>query len=110
MFEGNGAPIVNAVLERRAGDFDASEGEVHEGVLLIRPVKRRHACCGRPLTRVVEVGTPPHSWGLWWCRECERLYSIGPKLPKNVWVSALARECISLYEAYIAAVAAFRDS
>jgi len=39
------------------------------------------------------------------CTRCERTYSIGPKLPPDVWVSALARTCIELFREYQAALA-----
>jgi hypothetical protein len=105
MWNAGGEPIVNAICELRPGEWDASEGEVSNGVLVMRPTKRRRRCCNDELYCVVEVENGTLTWGLWRCRHCERSYSIGPKLPGG-WVGRLADICIELYCDYQAAVAA----
>jgi hypothetical protein len=93
----DGVRIVNAIREMRPGDWDASEGEVVDRILIMRDAKRRQRCCGQELVLVAEASHPSlGTWGLWRCSCCERRYSIGPKLPRT-WVSALARFCIELY-------------
>jgi len=104
-WEAGGVRIVNAIREMRPGDWDATEGEVRNGILLMKMAKRRRVCCGQMLERVVEVRRGSLTWGLWRCTRCEAAYSIGPKLPPT-WVSSLARACIELYCSYHAAVAA----
>jgi hypothetical protein len=103
--EAGGVRIVNAIREMRPGDWDATEGEVVDGILVMKVAKRRRSCCDQQLERVVEVSRGSLTWGLWRCTRCERTYSIGPKLPPT-WVNALARACIKLYCEYQAAVAA----
>jgi hypothetical protein len=98
-----GVEIVNAIREMRPGDWDASEGEVVDGVLVMRPTRRRRRCCGEDLVLVAEAARGSLTWGLWRCRRCERTYSVGPKLPPT-WVSALARACIELYCEFVAKV------
>ncbi len=95
-WDAGGVLIVNAIREFRPGDWDASEGEVVDGVLVLRPIRRRRRCCGQDLVLVAEAVRGNLTWGLWRCRRCERTYSIGPKLPPT-WVNALARACIELY-------------
>lgn len=102
-WEADGTPIVNAIRED-IGNWEASDGEVVRGILIMRMAQRRRSCCGRPLERIAGVRRGSLTWELWSCTECERTYSIGPKLPPT-WVSALARECIELYCDYRAAVA-----
>jgi len=102
--DANDGRIVNAICQLRPGEWDASEGEVVDGILVMRPTTRRRLCCDRPLELVVEAGDGPRTWGLWRCRRCERTYSFGPKLPAT-WVGVLARACIGLYEEFQAKVA-----
>jgi hypothetical protein len=108
---GGGELIVNAICELRPGNWQASRGEVERGVLLMRPCRRRRRCCGESLILLAQATHPEHSsftWGLWRCGRCGRSYSIGPRLPQGVWVSAIARICIELYRDYQAAVLAGR--
>lgn len=108
----DGERVVNAICELRPGQWDASEGELIDGVLVMRPARRQHDCCGKELDLIVEVAHPnqeSRTWGLWRCKRCERSYSIGPKLP-NAWIGAIARVCIELYCDYRAAVATARDT
>jgi len=97
--------IVNAICDLRPGDWDASVGEVIDGILVLRRTRRPTQCCDRELVLVAEASRGTLTWGLWRCSRCERSYSIGPKLPPT-WVSALARACVELYRDYRAAVAA----
>lgn len=106
--EAGGVRIVNAILDN-TGEGNASEGEVSHGILIMRRVERRRSCCDQPLARAVEVGQGSFTWGLWRCTRCERTYSIGPKLPPGVWVSALARTCIELFREYQATLAALKE-
>jgi hypothetical protein len=55
MWNTDGAPIVNAIRELRPGDWDASVGEVSDGVLVMRPARRTRRCCDDELYCVVEV-------------------------------------------------------
>jgi hypothetical protein len=104
MDSGASGEIVNAI--RQGVDAcEASEGEVVDGILVLRPAKRTTHCCDEPLELVAEARRGSMTWGLWRCKRCERSYSIGPKLPPT-WVSALARTCIALYCDYRDAVAA----
>jgi hypothetical protein len=98
-----GVPILSAIREMRPGDWDASDGEVVDGVLVMRPIRRRRRCCGEELVLVAEAVRGDLTWELRRCRCCERTYSIGPKLPPT-WVSALARACIELYCEFVAKV------
>jgi hypothetical protein len=50
-----GTEIVNAIREMRPGDWDASEGEVVDRILVLRPAMRTRRCCGRDLELVVEA-------------------------------------------------------
>jgi hypothetical protein len=102
--DGDGV-VVNAILELKPGDWDASTGEVVDGVLVMTPAMRTRRCCGRDLELVAEAVRGSLTWGLWRCRRCERWYSIGPRLPAG-WCTPLARACIELYCDYRAAVAA----
>jgi hypothetical protein len=93
----------------RPGTWDASEGEVSNGVLIMKPTRRRVSCCGQPLELLAEASRGSLRWGLWRCTTCEQAYSIGPKLP-DCWVHALARACIELYETLQAEIDhAYRD-
>jgi hypothetical protein len=98
-------PVVNAIRELRPGHWLASEGEVVDGVLVIRPIRRRRRCCGDEL--YVIAGAPSHLSNVRMVpatlQALRRSYSIGPRLPRG-WVSALAPVCIELYCDYIAAV------
>ena len=87
------------------GRWEASEGEVVEDVLVIRRANRKERCCGRGLSLVASATRGTMSWELRRCLVCEREYSIGPALP-STWVTALARRCIELHEAFQVAVAA----
>ena len=104
---GNAAdePIVNAIRALRPGDWDASEGEVRDRVLVMRSTRRRRRCCDEELSCVVEVARGTLTWGLWRCRRCERSYSVGPELPRG-WGDRLASTCVELYRDYHAAIAA----
>jgi hypothetical protein len=104
-----GTEIVNAIRELRPGDWDASEGEVVDRILVLRPAMRTRRCCGRDLELVVEAERGTLTWGLWRCSRCERAYSVGPELPPT-WVGALARACIELYCDFCAEVEAAYQS
>jgi hypothetical protein len=106
MWTAGDEPVVNAIRELRTGHWLASEGELVDGVLVMRPIRRRHRCCGEELYLITEVRHRTYrsfTWSLRRCRHCECSYSIGPRLP-DVWVGALARVCIELYCNYTAAV------
>jgi hypothetical protein len=100
----DGRPIVNAIREFRPGDWDASTGEVFDGILLLRPTRRITRCCDEDLYLVAEATHYQFVWGLWRCRQCESSYSIGPKLPPG-WVGRLGEILIALYCDYQKAVA-----
>lgn len=51
-----GTEIVNSIREMRPGDWDASEGEVVDRILVLRPAMRTRRCCGRDLELVVGAG------------------------------------------------------
>jgi hypothetical protein len=95
--------IVNAILELRRGDWDATTGEVSNGVLVLRPTRRVRECCGEELITKTTRGM--FTWELRRCGHCHRSYSIGPALPP-VMISPLARNLIELYTAHQDAVAA----
>lgn len=95
--------IVNAILELRAGEWDATTGEVVDGILVMRPAKRTRECCDEEPELVAHAEREPFRWELRCCRRCGRSYSIGPALPP-VMVSPLSRAMIELYDAYRAAV------
>jgi hypothetical protein len=97
-----GQRIVLAIREG-LGKWEASEGEVVEGVLVMRRAERQRECCGEDLTLVAEASRGSLTWELRRCLRCEREYSNGPVLPA-CWVTALAGRCIDLYEAYEAEV------
>jgi hypothetical protein len=105
----DGRPIVNAIREFRPGDWDASTGEVVDGILVMRPARRVRRCCGEGLYLVTEATRGQFVWGLWRCRRCERSYSIGPRLPAT-WVGRLAQVCIELCCDYQKAVADAYDN
>ena len=94
--------IVLAIREG-LGHWEASAGEVVEGVLIMRRAERRRQCCGSDLTLVAAASRGSLKWQLLRCLRCEREYSIGPALPP-CRVTALATRCIDLYEQYQAAV------
>jgi len=104
MWDIDDAPIVNAIRELRPGDWDASPGEVSDGVLVMRPARRTRRCCDDQLELVAQATRGQFTWELRRCRHCERPYSIGPKLPGG-WGGGLARICVELYCDYLAAVA-----
>jgi hypothetical protein len=60
-----GTEIVNSIREMRPGDWDASEGEVVDRILVLRPATRTRRCCGRDLELVVEAERGTLTWGLW---------------------------------------------
>ncbi len=95
--------IVLAVREG-LGNWDASVGEVVEGVLVMRRAERQRECCEAELALVAAASRGSMTWELRRCLRCEREYSIGPALPP-CWVTALASRCIDLHEEYEAAVA-----
>jgi hypothetical protein len=92
------------------GDWDASAGELHGEILLMRSAMRRTECCGEPLELVAAVEEHSFTWGLWRCRVCGSEYSIGPKLPSNTWVSKLGEICAKLYAGLEAEVERKRDA
>ena len=97
--------IVNAIFAPRRGRWDATEGEVIDRILVMRPAMRRRRCCGQDLDLVTAASRGSFTWELRRCGRCERTFSIGPKLPPT-WGSVLAQRCITLYSEYQAAVAA----
>jgi hypothetical protein len=95
--------IVLAIREG-IGNWEASQAEVVDGVLIMRRAERQRECCGAVLTLVAEARRGSMTWELRRCLTCEREHSIGPGLPPT-WLNALARACIGLYNDYQAAVA-----
>ena len=88
MWTAGDEPVVNAIRELRPGHWLASEGKLIDGVLVMRPIRRRRRCCGDDLYLITEVRHPTYrsfTWSLRRCRHCERSYSLGPRLP-DAWV------------------------
>ena len=87
MWTAGDEPVVNAIRELRRGHWLASEGELVDGVLVMRPIRRRRRCCGDDLYLITEVRHPTYrsfTWSLRRCRHCERSYSIGPAPARHV--------------------------
>src|SRR6185437_3633151 len=75
MWTAGDEPVVHAIRVLRPGHWPASEGELIDGVLVMRPIRRRRRCCGDELYLITEVRHATYrafTLSLRRCSHCER--------------------------------------